>query len=95
MYPYRFYVADGGLASYGPDPADPLRRAAAYVDRIARWGDANFADNHERNCTASGDEPQTDFQPYQSRGSVQLRRSGTNIALMGISRFVLSMIPMT
>jgi hypothetical protein len=30
-----------------------------------------------------GDEPQTDFQPYRSRGSVQLRRSGTNIALNG------------
>src|SRR6516165_4632035 len=48
-----------------------------------RWGDANFAHNHERNCTASGDEPQTDFQPRRSRGSVQLRRSGTNIALNG------------
>jgi len=36
VYPYRFYVADGGLASYGPDPADPLRRAAAYVDRILK-----------------------------------------------------------
>ena len=48
----------------------------------AGW-DANFAHNHERNCSASGDEPQTDFQPYRSRGSVQLRRSGTNIALNG------------
>ena len=36
VYPYRFYVADGGLASYGPDPADPWRRAAAYVDRILK-----------------------------------------------------------
>jgi hypothetical protein len=49
------------------------------------WGDANFAHNHERNCTASGDEPQTDFQSYRSRESMQLRRSGTNIALNGDS----------
>ena len=26
----------GGLISYGPDPIDPYRRAAIYVDRILR-----------------------------------------------------------
>jgi putative ABC transport system substrate-binding protein len=25
---------DGGLITYGPDTHDPIRRAAAYVDRI-------------------------------------------------------------
>jgi putative tryptophan/tyrosine transport system substrate-binding protein len=34
VYPFRFYATDGGLISYGPDPIDPHRRAAAYVDRI-------------------------------------------------------------
>jgi len=29
-------VADGGLVSYGVDPADLFRRAASYVDRILR-----------------------------------------------------------
>jgi len=34
VYPYRYYVADGGLISYGPDSLDQYRRAASYVDRI-------------------------------------------------------------
>jgi putative ABC transport system substrate-binding protein len=36
VYPYRFYVTDGGLACYGPDFVDPFRRAAGYVDRILK-----------------------------------------------------------
>jgi putative tryptophan/tyrosine transport system substrate-binding protein len=36
IYPFRFYAMDGGLISYGPDPIDPHRRAAQYVDRILR-----------------------------------------------------------
>jgi putative tryptophan/tyrosine transport system substrate-binding protein len=35
-YPYRFYAADGGLASYGPDTVDQYRRAASYIDRILK-----------------------------------------------------------
>ena len=30
------FARDGGLLSYGPDQADPFRRAASYVDRILR-----------------------------------------------------------
>jgi putative ABC transport system substrate-binding protein len=36
VYGRRTFVADGGLVSYGVDPADLFRRAASYVDRILR-----------------------------------------------------------
>jgi putative tryptophan/tyrosine transport system substrate-binding protein len=36
IYPYRYYAADGGLASYGPDTVDQYRRAASYIDRILK-----------------------------------------------------------
>jgi putative ABC transport system substrate-binding protein len=34
VYNAGFYVADGGLVSYGPDFVDQFRQAAGYVDRI-------------------------------------------------------------
>jgi putative ABC transport system substrate-binding protein len=34
MYPYREFVAAGGLMSYAPSYVDLFRRAAVYVDRI-------------------------------------------------------------
>jgi putative tryptophan/tyrosine transport system substrate-binding protein len=36
LYPYRYFVAAGGLACYGPDTIGQYRRAATYVDRILR-----------------------------------------------------------
>ena len=36
IYPFRFFVNDGGLISYGPDPVEPYRHAAGYVDRILK-----------------------------------------------------------
>jgi putative tryptophan/tyrosine transport system substrate-binding protein len=34
--PAGFFVASGGLLSYGPDPTDQFRRTAGYVDRILK-----------------------------------------------------------
>jgi putative ABC transport system substrate-binding protein len=34
VYPYGYFVADGGLMSYGPDTIEPYVRAAGYIDRI-------------------------------------------------------------
>jgi putative ABC transport system substrate-binding protein len=36
VYPYRFFVAAGGLMSYGVDPTDQFRRSADYIDRILK-----------------------------------------------------------
>ena len=36
IYPFRYYPAIGGLASYGPDAIEAHKRAAAYVDRILK-----------------------------------------------------------
>lgn len=36
IFPYRQFVIEGGLISYGPDPVDIFRRTSSYVDRILK-----------------------------------------------------------
>ena len=36
IYFTQIFVSDGGLILYAPDPIDPYRRAAGYVDRILK-----------------------------------------------------------
>jgi putative tryptophan/tyrosine transport system substrate-binding protein len=39
VYPFKHFVQNGGLMSYGVDGADLYRRAAAYADRILKGAD--------------------------------------------------------
>jgi putative tryptophan/tyrosine transport system substrate-binding protein len=36
IFTRRYYVTNGGLISYGPNPVDPWKPAAAYIDRILK-----------------------------------------------------------
>jgi putative ABC transport system substrate-binding protein len=36
VYSFGYYAVSGGLIAYGPDPNDPFRRAADYIDRILK-----------------------------------------------------------
>jgi putative ABC transport system substrate-binding protein len=36
VYPFRFFVTDGGLMAYGVNVVDQFRSAASYIDRILR-----------------------------------------------------------
>ena len=36
IYPFRYFVADGGLVSYGINLSEVYRQAASYIDRILR-----------------------------------------------------------
>jgi putative ABC transport system substrate-binding protein len=36
IFTRRYYITSGGLISYGPNPADPWKPAATYVDRILK-----------------------------------------------------------
>jgi putative ABC transport system substrate-binding protein len=39
IYPYRYFVTDGGLVSYGPDQIDQWRGAGGDVGRIIGGGE--------------------------------------------------------
>jgi len=36
IYPLRLFAVEGGLICYGPEPIEPHKRAAGYVDRILK-----------------------------------------------------------
>jgi putative ABC transport system substrate-binding protein len=52
IYGPRHYATSGGLISYGPNPIDPFRQGASYVDRILKGAKpkdlpAQFPTKHE------------------------------------------------
>ena len=63
VYPFRFFAASGGLASYGVDNIDLYRLAASYIDRILKGErPANLP-------VQSGDQIRTGDQPEDRQGT--------------------------
>jgi len=63
IYPFAFFVADGGLMSYGIDLVDSLRGAATYVDRILRGQNRT---NFQCSCRPSSSLSSTSRRPGRS-----------------------------
>jgi putative ABC transport system substrate-binding protein len=58
VYPFRYHVISGGLASYGIDNIELYRRAAWYVDRNPQGGKTRRAARATRDEVRAGDQPQ-------------------------------------
>ena len=82
VYPFRFYAIGGGLISYGPDPIDPHRRAASYVDRILTQGrEAGRPAGASTDPVRAGDQPQNrEFaRPRSAADAARPRRRGDRV----------------
>ena len=68
VYSSRYFVAGGGLISYGPDLIDQYRRAADYVDRILKGEKPADLPVQAPTKYETGDQPQ-DRQGARPRNS--------------------------
>ena len=74
----RFFVAGGGLISYGPDPIDQFRHAAGYVDRILKGEKPADLPVQAPTKYETGDQPQDrqGARPHHPGNAVGHRRRG-------------------
>ena len=81
IYVFRFYVAAGGLMSYGVDTAEQPRQAASYVDRILRGEKplrlASAATDEVRACNQSQDRQGTRVDHFLC--AARARRRGDRV----------------
>src|SRR5262249_34298452 len=73
IYYDRYFIAAGGLISYGPDNVGLFRRAASYVDRILKGEEPRFSAKHSaspspRRSQSSRSRRSSRSQPAHSRG---------------------------
>ena len=71
IYYERFFVAEGGLISYGPNIVDQYRRAPGYVDRILRV-------RSQPTAGTSTDQVRTCDQPQDRQGTQPRRPQHAN-----------------
>ena len=80
VYFERFYVAAGGLVSYGADFVDLYRQAASYVDRISKARSRPTCRCRHRPSRA-GDQPQDrkGARSHRAARAARPRRRGDRI----------------
>jgi putative tryptophan/tyrosine transport system substrate-binding protein len=80
VYFFRIFATGGGLVSYGPNPVDPYRQAAGYVDRILKGEKPADLPVQE---VRTGDQSQDGESawPYRSTVAARARRRGDRIRL--------------